>query len=384
MRMFKIFIAVGIATLLIGTTAFAQSFKTTGNPLDNAAGEVFTAELTQETMNYKDSNLNTKPTTLPASDISFTVSAEYGFSMLGTETGSAAATPGVELIQGNYYVTNEGDTADVYTLEAIFIQDVGSSTWQVSLISTEGSVNLTNMTAGSLTTQTRNVADDDDFGYHYVVTPDATADDGEQITIYSTVETGATPVGEYTGGNALTYSGTSTATDSFSDTISSPELVISRVAVVDSPDVYDVTYGDTDPVPGAIITFTYTYTNEGASAAQDVILLAKVPTIEPIKGTNLAHVNGTGDHGNVTITPAGGTATGWTVSYATITSPATTYGATADWTQIGTVTGNQYPSATGLYETGSSEYQAKWIKWEKASVPDTDDNVTITWGVTIR
>jgi len=384
MRLFKNFI-IGVVVLLVGTGAIAQNFKTTGNPLDNTAGELFTAELTQETMDYKDTNLNTKPTTLPASDITFTVSAEYGFSMLGTQEDNTAVIPGETLVQGNYAVTNEGDTADVYTIESIYIEDVGSSGWDVSLISTESGANLANLTASVLNAETRNVADDDDFGFHYVVTPSATADDGEQITIYTTVETGATPVGEYTGGNALTYSGTSSATDIFYDQISSPELVISRVANIDSPDVYESNgYGANDPVPGAIITFTYTYTNEGSSAASDVILLAKVPTLEPIKGTNLAHVNGTGDHGNVTITPAGGTATGWTVSYSTITNPATTYGATANWTQIGTVTGNQYPSATGLYETASAEYQAKWIKWEKASVPDTDDNITITWGVTIR
>jgi hypothetical protein len=374
----------------MGSVVYAQTpaFKTTGNPLDNAAGELFTAELTQETMDYKDLNLNAKPTTLPASDISFTVSAEYGFSMLGTEPGNSAVTPGQTLTQGNYAVTNEGDTSDVYTIEAIYIQ-VGPSNWDVSLISTEGTINLANLSAGVLNTETRNVADDDDFKFHYVVTPDAGADDGEQITIYTTVETGATPVGEYTGGNALTYSGTSTATDDFTDQIASPELLISRVAAIDAPDTYESNgYGANDPVPGAVITYTYSYNNAGAAAAQDVILIAKVPTVEPVKGTNLAHVNGSGDRGNVELTPAAGNATGWTVSYTTEAAPNTDYGTA--WTIIGTLDGTSatsFPADAGLYEGpqggNDPEYAAKWIKWEKLSVAGAE-NATITWGVTIR
>ena len=186
MRKFKsltfIVLLIGLAIIVAAPKGTAQNFKTTGNPDDNKFGEVFTAEATQETMDYKDGNLNQKPTTTPADDVTFTVSAEYGFSLLGTETGSSAATPGVTLTQGNYAATNEGDADDTYTVKSTFAQ-VGSSTWLVSLISTESGANLANMTADTLNTETVPVPDDAHFKFHYVITPDATADNGEQIGI---------------------------------------------------------------------------------------------------------------------------------------------------------------------------------------------------------
>jgi len=71
----------------------------------------------------------------------------------------------------------------------------------------------------------------------------------EYIDIVTTWESSLTYAGKYTGGNALTYSGTTSATDSFQDSTEAPDLTLTRTATVDAP----LNYSDDhwDAVPGA-------------------------------------------------------------------------------------------------------------------------------------
>lgn len=381
-------IVAGIAVLLVSPKGNAQTFSSDGNPGDTVSGEVINALATYETLNYEDANSNTKPTTYPATDLNFTTSPEYGFSMDTDVTDANTVIPGQNVQEGNYFVTNEGNAALNVTLEAIFSYGGSASNWIVELWHNVGSPALIGtMAANTLLGNNVTLAEDtQDTGYYYDITVSTNvseAPDGGYVDVYTTFESAAseTPVGTYEGANGYIYGGTSEADDYFKEEVSAPEMVITRTEVIDAPDNY--TGGANDPVPGAVVTYTMTYTNESVAAvAQNVIIIDRITTKESTSGTNLAHVNATGDQGNVTISAAQGTATGWTVSYSTVLTSDTTYGATAGWTQIGSVGPTEYPGS-GLYETGSSEYSAVMIKWEKASVAGAEDD-TLTWGVTIR
>ena len=128
-----------------------------------------------------------------------------------------------------------------------------------------------------------------------------------------------------------------------------------------------------------------TYGNTGASSAESIILVDKIPD-----NTKLAHVNTTGITTNVTIEAGQGDATGWVVKYSTLVSPNKAYGNTGDWSAgngatIGTLTAGteKFPGSGATYITADGAYGAKWIKWEKLYVSAAEDK-TLTWGVTIR
>lgn len=380
----RILIILGV--LALGSAVFAvdPSFYTTGNPDDTPDGTQITAESTDNTIGYDDVDGNLIPTVeVSGGDIETAVTDENGFSMLRAVDDQPSLTPGQVFTHETYSMTNEGNVTDTYTVESMYFERNYAQAWTVLLVSAETDATIATLTPGVLNVYTRGVADNDDLAVYYRITVSdeaSGAPDGASIEVFTTFETSATPVGQYTGGNAYTYGGTSEADDVFLDSVSAPTMIISRVSLVDSPDNY--TGGADDIVPGAVATMTFTYTNEGSAAAQEVIIVSRIPTLEGVSGTNLAHVNGADTRGNVTITPVAGTATGWDVSYATSLTAATTYGATIDWTPIGSVGPTQYPPG-GLYLTSSNEYAAVLIKWEKESVANGEDD-TLTWGVTIR
>ena len=187
------------------------------------------------------------------------------------------------------------------------------------------------------------------------------------------------PVGEYTGANAILYGGTWETYDLVMAQVSAPVLNLTRTSTLDAPAAYS---GERhDAVPGAVVTFTITISNEGGASAEAVILIDKVPD-----NTKLAHVNATGNTTNVTIEAAQGNFYGWTVYYTTEASPLTTYEAPG-WTLIGTTAAGgdgEFPGDGHTYLNTSPEADAVWIKWEKQYVDPADDGKTLTWGVTIR
>lgn len=386
-------VILGIALLVASPKGFAQAYHSNGNPGDNTSGEVFTAYSTQETLAYSD-GVNDRSTNA-AVDISWTVSPEYGFSMDRDIQDLNIVTPGDSITYSSYYLTNEGNALVSYTGSYFYSYGgSGASNWTVEVHAGGGAPNVfVPLIEGVISTESKTISDNHDTGmesryYTVDVNPNAeNSPDGAYIDVYTTYETTWTPVGTYTGGNALDYGGTSEADDYFRDQIAAPYLVMDRTSTIDSPNVYVTKGGGAhDPVPGAVITYRIDYSNLGAAGAGSVVVIDRITTKEGEPGTNLAHINAAGTYNDVNLTGSSGDMiNGWTISYSTLTAPATTYGATVGWTVIGTSDGsNHFPDGLELYSPASSEYAAKWIKFEKTSVASTEDGVNINWGVTIR
>jgi uncharacterized repeat protein (TIGR01451 family) len=376
---------IGVVLLISAPKGFAApftatEFDATGNPLDNASGEAYTADATYETINYTDANSNSKPTTFPATDINWSVYPEYGFSGIG-DASDADATPGDIVTLETYNVTNEGNT-NLYDLtwSYYFTQEAGANNWTVEVyVNGGGTVYTSRLTAGVISNEAAAIDDNQaDKRWYEVEIPANVADapNGSYVVLYATLETNATPVGKYTGGNTLTYGGTSDATDDITISLNAPLLTLTRVATIDAPKTYTGVHEDA--VPGAIITFTMSYSNEGGASAESIVLIDKVPD-----NTHLACVNTSGNTTNVTISNGlQGTATGWDAYYSTTANPTTEYGNYTGWTTLGAVDTTEYPGSDTTWTSGEATWEATFVKWEKSSI-EPGENETLTWGVTI-
>lgn len=385
-NVFRLLILSIAMLVFIGIAVFAQSYHTTGNPNDTATGKDITAYATNETLSYKSGGATMPTLEVSSGDETYTTTSEFGYSGPGSPP-DLSVTPG-DIVTHEYDVTHEGNANDPnFSVSAYYTQEAGAVDWIVEMwLGAVPSFHKT-LEAGVVTTETAAFNDDSDspLEYHVLVPSDvAKAPNGSSIITTTTWETTSRPTNEYTGGNYLTYGGWSSATDDVTDEVAAPVLVLTRVSTVDSPITYSG--GRHDAVPGAVITFTMTYSNEGSSSAESVVLVDKIPMAGTIEATKLAHVNNTGTTTYVTIEASQGNATGWTVYYSTLDSPAKTYEATAGWTLIGTLeTGSEKFPGSGLtYLDSSPEAGAKWIKWEKTSIDAAEDGKKLTWGVTIR
>jgi uncharacterized repeat protein (TIGR01451 family) len=392
---FGILFVIFNLSLVITPEAGAVTFDSTGNPNDMPTGTVLTHLATFETLSYCDPAGTLMTTAEPSGDRTDTVTSEYGFSGPGTPADNSVSPGGI--VWTYYCTTHEGNATDSnVSLKFRYDEYAGASGWVVQLY-INNAYNST-LEAGTTKTITGPATDNSEvaMAYRVQVTTEASgAPNDSYINLVTTLETTSTPVGKYTGGNAYTYGGWSTGTDLASDQTSAPILILTRASTVDAPTAAaGYTGGIHDAVPGSVITFTLTYTNEGSASAESVIIVDRIPT-----NTKLAHfnANGTGASRKVNITALQGNATGWNIRYSTIAEPSTpskVYGNTADWSGsnggiIGSLTTGteQYPSANTIYSPDGAPpipYDATWVKWEKASIPLTEDNQTLTWGATIR
>jgi hypothetical protein len=388
-----------LCLVVFGYSAYAQSYTADGNPLDTPATNEVTAEAVNCEVGYEDIDDNEMPTVeVEGSDIDYTVLSEFGFSGPIDADDDRSVTPGDHVTHEAYYVTNEGNVSDSYDILSLYTYTLASN-WTVEVWNNEADTLIDTLTAGTQQTNALSIADNDDISFRYEVdvSPNvAEAPDGSSITIYTTVETDSTPGGaQYAGGNNMHYGGVVTGEITnfpIDDSISSPVMSITRESIVDSPDDYQRNGGGaTDPVPGAVITYTMYYQNTGSATAESVIIIDKITTVEAGAGSDsaggkLAHVNaGPGDRGPVTLTNGGqGSASGWTAYYTTEATPVTAYGG-AGWVSIGSVDSNDYPSSRFYNSINDSdpEFGAIWIKWEKASV-DPSESESLVWGVSIR
>jgi uncharacterized repeat protein (TIGR01451 family) len=382
MRWFKglalIAVFVGIALILVAPKGSAQSFTATGNDQDNPSGETISILATQETLDYIDANSNAS-STQPADNLSYVVSPEYGFSGIGDVTDQIVVL-GELVTHEDWGITNEGNTDDTYQVTFLY-STTEASNWTVEVWENNNGSLVTTLVPETPYVANPPVLDNSDKFYNMrVEVPDNEQDapNNSSILIIVTAETSNSPYGEYPGGNAYTYAGKNISSDEVSDSLSAPILTLTRVTTIDAPKVYSGTHYD--PVPGAIITFTMTYSNEGSATAESVVLIDKIPD-----NTHMAHVNTNGNTTNVTIEAAAGDATGWTAFYSTLASPDKTYGNTGDWTLIGTLSaGNEeFPGSDTTWTSGEATWEATFIKWEKSSIPTTEDTAKLTWGVTI-
>lgn len=102
--------------------------------------------------------------------------------------------------------------------------------------------------------------------------------------------------------------------------------------------------GEYKPLPGALVTFVFTYENTGTGSANNVVFYDQIPQFTSYYTNYL------------------GTATGWTVQFSTNASPDQSYGST---------------------DYDSNFTNANWIRWKKSSVASTEDGLTLYLGVTI-
>ena len=373
-----------IVMLMAGASGAVPNFMSTGNPTDTASGTVLVARATLETVNFYDLNGTQMPTSEGLADESSTVLSEYGLSGPG-HLDKVFVKPG-ETIYHYYMVTNEANNLDMPNLYHTFSYYGGASNWLVELYH-DGGFRATLETGVTYTFQPL-ISDNSDTSLYYKVqiAPSASlAPSGSGITITTSFETPtSTPVGQYTGGNYFTYGGNYSSSEGVTEEVQAPNIILTRTSTVDAPLTF--TGGIHDNVPGSVITYQMTYSNTGSVPAENCILIDKIPTY-----ANLAHFNTTGTTTNVAITMAAGTATGWVIRYSILDTPNTDYGDTADWRTpssgdlIGTLP-TAYPGGSTTYPNGSGvvPFNAKWVKWEKASVSSSEDDVTITWGVTVR
>lgn len=392
-----IIIILGIAILVAMPKVNAQVFSADGNPADTESQEVITILNTEETFGYQDANLNQKPTVSADSNISYSVFPEYGFTM-NPDNPNQTVTPGD--IRYQYYgVTNEGNAGDAYTLKCFYDYNKTpplATNWTVEVWLNPASPSfLGTLSAGSITNYIEQIVEDGDVLPYFTVYVGSTtieAPDGSFVRVLLTSETSATPAGRYQGANDYWYGGAWSTTDEAIYQTAAPVLVLTRVFTVDAPTEGGYGGGDNDPVPGAVITFTMTYSNEGNGDANNVFVVDKVPT-----DTTFGHANKTGAAGNVTITPgSGSTDVTWEVWYSTDATPPFSYIDDTNWTLIGTVDGtapDAWPTAATIYGTTEPGYLGTgggtgvvtYVRWKRLGlIPSTEDTKTITWGVTIR
>jgi uncharacterized repeat protein (TIGR01451 family) len=365
--------AACLIALGIFVKAEAVNYTSNGNPDDTATGTAITADKTLCTLDYTDINGNSKPQVTPATDITVTVISEYGISGIGAPLDQSTAPNAA--VYYTYVVTNEGNASDTINLSQSTSYGGGGSSWTVKIVQQGSDTEIT----------TINLAEDAEAAFRIKVTPAADATYGQSATVTTTAETASTPVGQYTGANGQNYGGAALENDATITTITGPALSLTRTSTVDSPTGHAAHSGATahDPVPGAVITYTYTYSNTGNASADSNVIVDKIPPTY----TQACHVNSTGGSvSNVTLTAAQSTAVGWSVFTSEAGTPSRAYGTYTGWTLIGTIDSTaDYATASagagkffGGINTGTT-----FIKFEKAEVA-SGESKTLQWGVTIK
>jgi uncharacterized repeat protein (TIGR01451 family) len=371
-RLFILAIFVMVGGLLLGGVAVAAD--------ETTAGTIITAEGSENYIDYEDIAGNPKAT-IYGPTLEAIVQSIYG---LNTDIGTPAdqSTDPTISVFYVYRVYNQGNTSDAYSLSSFVNYSAGAgSAWTIQFIQDDNQDGVHQ--GGEVTVITSlTIAEEGDNYFFLEVQPPADAGSGSTATILVTAETSATPVGAYTGANGDSYGGPAYENDVTITNVEAPTLSLTRVATVDAPTGFSQQSDEHYHVPGGIVTITMTYSNTGASTAESVIIIDKVPT-----GHQAGHINATtSEVANMDVEASKGNATGWTVSY-TITTEALTaaqrgYGNTAVWVLLGTI---EADSDFWTKDTGTAlPLTASYIKWEKPAIQTDDDNETLTWGYIIR
>ena len=372
-----------LITVLLAGASFAVTYHATGNPTATSTGVNVVAYGTSETFNFQVNSVQMPAASQP-SDETHTVTSEFGFSSYIAPT-YLTVQPGNTVYQ-YVIITTESNATAVGRRLVMFRQYNGANNWLVNVLKSDYTVDKILDPTGAPTGGANPLPRSIDFTYIFqVIVPSSAADapNGSYIIITNTLECFSTPYGEYTGANYYTYGGFGYQVTTLEDVVSSPILTLSRTSTVDAPLVY--TGGIHDAVPGSIITYTLTYSNTADAAAENINIIAKVPQY-----ANLTHVNKTGATDNVNIMAAAGSFTGsWEVWYSTFDNPDMSYGNIfGEWFDIGSLTSSGSFPAGALtyrgYTPTDSQYNAKWIKFERTGLGAGVVNQTVTWGVSIR
>jgi len=338
--------------------AFTQVFD--GNPGDTPAGSTVTAEVKS---NYRDINLNPRDL-VTDSGFSDTVTAEYGITAIGTETGEKITTMGFPQVWPLLFL-NEGNAPFTYTITYETELSAEAAGWDFSFyLGTNEALEIASGTEMTL-------AEDQGISYEVKITPSTEAADSPDTSIgrldlwLNADEDYPAPGDDdsfyfgfysgYTGVNGLDYGGT-TESGYGSDwaKIQTPVLTMTRTSTIDSPDDYAL--GIHDPVPGSLCTVLIYVSNEGTGTADDVVFIDKVPDNMVAFKWNIGEPEDT-----VEVTAAGYT-TGnggssnyqnWVIYYTSEANPGTSYDASG-WVSLGS------PGSEG-----SIPAAATFVKWQK-------------------
>jgi uncharacterized repeat protein (TIGR01451 family) len=180
-----------------------------------------------------------------------------------------------------YQVTNIGNGSDTYGLAAEITASSGG-TWTAELYNAAGTDTID--TTGPL-------AEDATFNFILRVTAPAGAGEGDTCTVEVTITGSTSDGGSYTGDNGNTYGGDDTLTDTTLTTCTAALVRLEMSVAVSEPGGTDVnTNGSTtDPVPGATITYTIVYDNEGTSPAESFVL---TQLLSAVAGGGVTYVSG--------------------------------------------------------------------------------------------
>jgi len=365
-------ILIFIISAAVGVLLFSGSAKAVGT----SAGQIITAEGSENFIDYSDIAGNPKATVYGPT-FETEVKSIYGFAFVDPVDDDKTTDPNV-VVYYQYDLTNSGNTSDSYSLSyhVDYTGDYGSD-WEIVFYLDADDNEIPD--GGPITSI--DLAEDGVTHFLLAVTPEATAGSGALATVIVTAETSSDPAGQYTGANGNSYGGLALANDVTQTDVSAPTMTISRVSTSDAPSQYNQTNDVHNPIPGSVVTITMTYSNEGTSTAESAIIIDKVPS-----GHQAGHVDATStDVANVTITAANGTALGWEVYYTTEASLASGRRAFANkdgWVLLGTLEVSD--PHWDKDSTPALPLTATFIKWEKPEVGPEDDGKTITWGYIVR
>jgi len=390
-------------------------FHTSGNPGDTPAGTVIRSSTEVNTFDYEDVLSHPRDTVYGAT-IEITAAAEKGFSTASIgiypvplrieSIGGLSAevyfylTPGSTEIAASV-VTNEGNAPITLTVAVSPISyggTPGADHWQLGIWEGATDYGLS---------RTKTISDDADYSSEIRLTPATTEADSPDLSACVFTATVTTEVSNhtgnefslsppkmlcYTGANDLTYGGLAYAGPNITlSTVEAPVLVISRTMTVDSPSSYEGWGSVHDFVPGALWTFTITYTNEGSGPASNVMIFDKVPAnCVPHK----IDVQNPENHVNVTAPYMTGEAT-WYIMVSEDDPPdfTTPHSLTLWATEAGWYLGATNPYAVSppynpnTYECPfndpTRQNSMKWIKFQ-APVVQPGETGTISWSVYLK
>jgi hypothetical protein len=165
---------------------------------------------------------------------------------------------------------------------------VGTDSLSISL-ATSGeagwSAGLYEDAAGTTPLGAITLAADDTLTFYLRVTAPGDAENGETFDTCITVSC-TSDGGSYTGNNGLNYGGPdeynhegTPGSPTFTTTCEAPVLFLAKSAGVANPDSYG---GANSNVPGATITYTIVYDNDGADAAGGLIITDWLPGVDGV------------------------------------------------------------------------------------------------------
>ena len=232
---------------------------------NTASGTTISSLGTAVTVSY---DVGGSPRTANSADDADVVVSDHGGITLNSVTWlSSPAVNSILAGTGSSYtfsVANSGNLTEV----------VG-----VSIVNPTGG--FTGLWVNSLADASLNISREGLLGSSLFVTADATANDGDTGSLTVRFNSSAASVyGEYDGTNGYTYGeGTTEDIDEvllFS--VSAPDVAITKSVTITAPADYIALGGAaTDPVPGAVLTYTIAYENSGSAAAAGVVITDLIP-----------------------------------------------------------------------------------------------------------